>query len=500
MAKGNLFLGTAQNKLGDVVLYRRDGQQQSRVRVRSIANPQTEAQALQRSYLAAVPKFYAPLAGVLERSWEGLNKAKSYQAFLAANVALARSHGWYVDKGAGFTPLPYKVSKGTIAPLSYGFVDDAVTLWLPSDPDLSPLTVGGFSQLLYKSGYAEGDQLTFIVVLMSDEGDYYPTWLRFYLSGDDTTPLQSYTTQFAISEGADGNLLISEADLVVCGFAAIVSRWSAASSKWLRSTQYMVVPEDYQATLSDEATRSRAIASYQTSSTNNPSTVYLNGSNDGANIVRDLGQPWGLVNLSRVTTYHDAKVVTYTLMSDMGSGTAVIRLEGFAYNGYVLADGTLSDTNPVSGLPALVVTPLDTSLVAWLEQHGVDVDGARPAPPYPQRINPNPPQTGVYRADLPETDEMHGAIAYLVVTVDDNAKTVRFVINIMSTTGTASGLGVRDGGVPTGDIPADSVAGMFDDVVRAVYNPIYDPMGYEILTESAYVLYTGQVSTYALRL
>ena len=80
MAIGNLFLGAAKKTIGDIVLYRRNGVQQSRVRVRHIANPKTEAQALQRNYMAPVTKFYAPLAGVLEKSWEGLNRSESLSA------------------------------------------------------------------------------------------------------------------------------------------------------------------------------------------------------------------------------------------------------------------------------------------------------------------------------------------------------------------------------------------------------------------------------------
>ena len=69
MAKGNLFLGTAARSVGDVVMYRREGSQVSRVRVRKIANPKTDAQCAQRAYMSAVVRFYQPLADILERSF-----------------------------------------------------------------------------------------------------------------------------------------------------------------------------------------------------------------------------------------------------------------------------------------------------------------------------------------------------------------------------------------------------------------------------------------------
>ena len=62
MAKGNLLLGTAARSIGDVVMYRREGTQVSRIRIRQIKNPKTKAQCAQRAYMSAVVRFYQPLA------------------------------------------------------------------------------------------------------------------------------------------------------------------------------------------------------------------------------------------------------------------------------------------------------------------------------------------------------------------------------------------------------------------------------------------------------
>ena len=75
MAKGNLLLGTAKNSVGDVVMYRREGSEITRVRVRNVKNPKTNAQSFQRAIMAPIAKFYSPLSVVLERSFEGLLKA-----------------------------------------------------------------------------------------------------------------------------------------------------------------------------------------------------------------------------------------------------------------------------------------------------------------------------------------------------------------------------------------------------------------------------------------
>lgn len=72
MAKGNLFLGTARNKIGDVVLMRRNGEQVSRVRVRQIANPRTDAQTLSRLALNSATKTAQQLRGIIDHSFQGI--------------------------------------------------------------------------------------------------------------------------------------------------------------------------------------------------------------------------------------------------------------------------------------------------------------------------------------------------------------------------------------------------------------------------------------------
>lgn len=275
MSKGNLFLGTARKKLGDVVLYRRQGEQQARVRVRSIANPKTEGQALQRNYLAPVSKFYAPLAAVLERSWEGLNKVESHQAFLKANIDLARKNGWYVAKGTEFVPLPYKVSKGTLNGIDYEVSDGVATLYIPGTALTSNSTVGDLSQRLIDAGAAAGDQVTIIAALY-EFGDYRPTWLRFWLDTEDDT-LLSDVTNGAISLGFQTNhVIVRSGDDNVEACAIIMSRFQNGS--WLRSTAYMAVSETTMANFTGSAARARAIQSYQAASSIVSSDVYLNGS------------------------------------------------------------------------------------------------------------------------------------------------------------------------------------------------------------------------------
>lgn len=131
MAKGNLFLGTGRGKVGDVVFYRKNGEQITRVRNRSIKNPDTEAQQIQRAVLASVSKAYQAGSAIFDHSFEGCSTgaecqnrfqklnldwlASAIKADLAANHGDGESVAAVVPRGASY-PVPNKwiVSQGTL--------------------------------------------------------------------------------------------------------------------------------------------------------------------------------------------------------------------------------------------------------------------------------------------------------------------------------------------------------------------------------------------------
>lgn len=280
MASGNLILGTARRKLGDVVMYRRNGEQQARVRVRKISNPKSEGQALQRCYIAPVSKFYAPLAGVLERAWEGLDTSKSANAFMKANIDLARQKGYYVVKGAGFTALPYKISKGIMQQLWYDYKTASSTFdW--SIPGIQAvtgdITIAQISAALVAIGFAYGDQISIIFAIGNDDySEVTPAWCRFILSQSDQTTLKSLCPYTVDVDGVDHYVKFSgDVDTPIAAMGIIASRWTG--KKWARSTQYMVCDPAYLAQFVSLEAREAAIASYRGGDSVVQSDVYLNG-------------------------------------------------------------------------------------------------------------------------------------------------------------------------------------------------------------------------------
>lgn len=278
MAKGNLLLGTAKNSVGDVVMYRREGAQITRVRVRNVKNPKTNAQSYQRAIMAPIAKFYSPLSVVLERSFEGLSKAKSHNKFNQVNANLARNNKWALPKGTGFFPLPYQLSQGTIK--AVGLTTDAGEFVYNTDVRSTAgenPTIGVISADFIAAGYKAGDVVT-IIAIGGDEqkNTYFPLSMQFEI---DSTATELLSTIFVggmkIDNASGDNWVVMHDGDQIYGCAVIVSRFDG--TMWRRSTQSLVVDPNFLTRVTADAAVAAAIASYgQTAGDGNP-LVYLDG-------------------------------------------------------------------------------------------------------------------------------------------------------------------------------------------------------------------------------
>lgn len=92
MAKDNLFLGMARGSVGDVTLYRADGQQLSRARNRHPRNPNSTKQAIQRAISASVARLYSLTRALTDHSFQGLRVGQENQrAFYKRNLSILRA-------------------------------------------------------------------------------------------------------------------------------------------------------------------------------------------------------------------------------------------------------------------------------------------------------------------------------------------------------------------------------------------------------------------------
>lgn len=176
MATGNLLLGTGRRSIGDIVLYRRNGKQVSRVRNRKISNPKTDAQYIQRIILQTVSQAYSRMKAITDHSFETVNGAgNNMSRFMRVNLDRIRAKtssaildGDGYDTLKAYTPLKaplavpdeWIVSQGTLPQLVIDEVrSENCTLIAELAEKPADMT---YQAICDKLGLKRGDQLTFV--------------------------------------------------------------------------------------------------------------------------------------------------------------------------------------------------------------------------------------------------------------------------------------------------------------------------------------------------
>lgn len=184
MAKGNMFLGMARGKVGDVVFYRADGQQLSRVRNRNPRNPRSNAQLFQRAIMATVVQAYTAGKAIFDHSFEGFSVgAQNQREFLRQNAKMLRDlvsadintplapanqkARVVAPKVTVPVPLPYVISKGSYQ--NYVFKDVSYGYQIAQ-----PLENEKAGAYMNRVGLIAGDIYTFLVFLPKQDFVYVP--------------------------------------------------------------------------------------------------------------------------------------------------------------------------------------------------------------------------------------------------------------------------------------------------------------------------------------
>lgn len=295
MAKGNLLLGMGRGKLGDVVLYRQNGQQMSRPRVRVVKNPRTSGQQIQRMIQATIAYGYAGLKTIVDHSFEGVQYGgKSMNYFMKRNMDALRAQVIAADSGVEISarfaapnvrvlyPNEYIVSNGSLSPVvtpvGNVIIPNQLVPGLEFPVVLNPSST--FADIMAAFGASAGDQLTFLffnvdnaqkdVVATIGEENAFATALavRRIKFLDSYTEQQLATTFGNLHGGHFENLVdpaVSDTDIifeyggqtgsiyigvpsfkdkrVIYGGCCIRSRKSGDS--WLRSPQTVYISSDW---------------------------------------------------------------------------------------------------------------------------------------------------------------------------------------------------------------------------------------------------------------
>lgn len=311
MGKGNLFLGQARGKVGDLVFSRAFGKQIIRSKATSVANPKTYGQNVQRCVLASVAKAAAALTPIVDHSFASIAYgAESVRHFRKINMAKMRdaylgdsggSFNW-VPKGGSFMAGEYIISQGNLPAFDC----------LPTD-GMNPIFVQGPARLSentditaqeFKAAYPYlqgGDQLTLVTIekisgsfragtaicaahydriVLSPSIFDNPNALIFeggkfsesFLDMTKTTNAEMLTLIGDATTGALGFTRAVGGAVVAC--ALILSR--EVNGKWQRSSQRITLLE-----ADDVTDPESSIASYGAQASLSDATEYLNQANEG---------------------------------------------------------------------------------------------------------------------------------------------------------------------------------------------------------------------------
>lgn len=293
MSKGNLFLGTARGKVGDVVFSRQGGEQVARVRNRSPKNPQTPLQMAQRVIMSTVGKAYSLMSPIADHAFQGRAEGTESQSrFTELNIALLRRAAAdalndgsaeaiitsqatnFNGKGDSLAALnPFIISEGSLPSPRLGATGGGVGIRLGFTTTLATVT---YDDIINALGAQRGDQLT-IVLLTTDQseagvdagfanGFHFCRIILDPSEGDLTTPFLQVPGQedpyyyvnkpnaknegnviFDLGSGSGESLLVPVVDRIAAGVTqysegavgAILSRKSGEI--WQRSTSALVL-------------------------------------------------------------------------------------------------------------------------------------------------------------------------------------------------------------------------------------------------------------------
>ena len=117
MSKGNLFLGMGRGKIGDIVLYRKNGEQAARTRNRAPKNPKSNGQLYPRAIMATIMQAYSAGKAIFDHSFQNRSVgAKNMNEFMSRNLKMLRAE---ISAGSATASV---VAPGTIMPVPNRYI------------------------------------------------------------------------------------------------------------------------------------------------------------------------------------------------------------------------------------------------------------------------------------------------------------------------------------------------------------------------------------------
>lgn len=167
MSKGNILLGYASGKVGDLVLLRRGGEQITRPYVAKVKNPQTRSQMKQRVKWPNLVASWKVLKPYIRLGMQDKAPSQSdYNAFISRNLANNSAYLLKEEvKQGAMLVAPYVLTSGSLG-LCQMEAATRSSIRIDASIDLADTTIGAVSASIVENNanFAIGDQITIIVL------------------------------------------------------------------------------------------------------------------------------------------------------------------------------------------------------------------------------------------------------------------------------------------------------------------------------------------------
>lgn len=335
MAKGNALMGTLSGKLGDLVFFRRKGEQVSRAYVKKVPNPNTRAQVKQRSSLTNIIRLYQSSPSFFASAFQNkkvgqsdynalvsLNLRSDFQVFLPKEMA---------DNGGGVV-APYIITSGSLQPVivSGQGVDAVTNIAVGSSFSVTEdTTVAQLSAAILNNNtfIQAGDQLSYLSIEQYTYMEYPRLRARKYelvINTSDNTKVLDIMPEQAMS--VSGGFL-AHGELVYSGaFAWVLSR-TVNGSLHVSRQQLIVTDDSLYSDYVGDAAITRAETSYMATS-----GIFLdpNDSGEGTSATPSIIASVAQVKLQNTTLVANSSPISLTAANAIAAGALVLTGSGLA--------------------------------------------------------------------------------------------------------------------------------------------------------------------------
>lgn len=350
MSKGNMLLGHARGKVGDIVFSRVNGQQVTRARAAVVKNPKTEKQVIQRILLNTIIQAYSRMSEICDHSFEGVQVgSKSMAKFMRENLNALRTRvsdyaaeagtfeGLYAFAPQGlnvFTPNEYVIATGQLPQIQLASISAAngAVITITSEE-----AIPTYGEIIASLGLQRGDQLTFVGQELYTDGRAAFKFARVILDPRESDGSQAELTEpFLVAgainkpsprnEGSDitfssaaNQLIFDLGERSMFGAAVIVSRQKSDGS-WLRSNASLALDPSIPYATVGAFDLQEAIDYSYAGGIDLESERYLNNATKGAKIYAPAPTPTPTsAKLTSVTVAGQSVTKGATLNKDAGS-------------------------------------------------------------------------------------------------------------------------------------------------------------------------------------